>query len=155
MLIQKLKHKLTPQLQKQLNSDIEFSNIISVLAKHCASIYKQMQTTNWIRKKAKSSIKVQTAANIFLRAVICSSRALTVFNNNTFFSHLSNTLWETTTLTTRNLDAETLWLMKEGRCFNYKGKGHIILNCPENAKISAIINISDVNDIENIDQRKK
>ena len=72
MLIQKFKHKLMLQLQNWLNSSIELLSIISALAKHGLSIYKQMQATNWIKKKAKSSIKIQTIANVFLRAIINS-----------------------------------------------------------------------------------
>ena len=45
--------------------------------------------------------------------------------------------------------------MKEGTCFNCKEKGHTMLNCPEKAKISAITNASDVDNIENIDQEKE
>ena len=46
MLIWEFKHKLTPQLQDRLNSGIELLSIISALAKHCLSIYKQMQATD-------------------------------------------------------------------------------------------------------------
>lgn len=49
-----------------------------------------------------------------------------------------------------NLEAEISRLIKERRCFNYKKKGHIILNCLEKAKVSAIIGASDVDNIENI-----
>ena len=58
-----------------------------------------MQATSRIREKAKSSTIIQTTANILLRAVTSSSQASTVFNNNTFFSRLSNTLRETITPT--------------------------------------------------------
>ena len=40
MFIQQFKHKLTPRLQDWLNSSIELSNTISVLAKRCLSIYE-------------------------------------------------------------------------------------------------------------------
>ncbi len=55
MLIREFKHKLTPRLQDRLNSGIELPSIISALAKRCLSIYEQMQATDWIREKAKSS----------------------------------------------------------------------------------------------------
>ena len=92
MPIQKFNYKLTPRLQDQFNSGIELPSTIFALAKCCLSIYKQMQVTNRIREKAKSSTIVQTAANILLRAVTNSSQAPTVSNNNTSFSRLSNTL---------------------------------------------------------------
>lgn len=44
--------------------------------------------------------------------------------------------------------------MKEGRCFNDKRKPHIILNCLEITKVDAICDISDVDDIENVVQKK-
>ena len=45
--------------------------------------------------------------------------------------------------------------MKEKKCFNYKGKGHIILNYPKKAKIFAITDASNIDYIENIDLRKE
>ena len=138
-----------------MNSGIELSSTISALAKRCLSIYEQMQATDRIREKAKSSTTVRTTANVPLRAVTSSSRAPIVSNNNTSFSRLSNTLRGTITPTPQNSDAEISRLMKEGRCFNCKGRGHTILNCPEKAKISAITDASHVDDIENIDQGKE
>lgn len=44
--------------------------------------------------------------------------------------------------------------MKEEKCFNYKKKRYSIYNCLEKAKISVIANISDINNIKNIDQEK-
>ena len=90
---------MTSRLQNQLNSGIELSSTISALAKCCLSIYKQMQATDWIKKKAKSSTTVQITANVPLRAVTSFSRAPTISNNNTSFSRLSNTLQGTITLT--------------------------------------------------------
>ena len=143
------------RLQDQLNSGIELPSTISALPKRCLSIYEQMQATNRITEKAKSSTTVQTAANVPLRAVTSFFRAPTVSNNNTSFSWLSNTLRGIITPTPRNSDGETSRLMKEGRCFNCKGRGHTMLNCPEKAKISAITDASDIDDIENIDQGKE
>lgn len=53
MLIQKFKHKLLPWLQNQLNSGIELSMSISVLAKRCFLIYEQIQTKNRIQNRTK------------------------------------------------------------------------------------------------------
>ncbi len=55
MLIREFKHKLKPRLQDGLNSGIELPKMISALAKRCLSIYEQMQATNRIKEKAKSS----------------------------------------------------------------------------------------------------
>ena len=107
MFIREFKHKLTSQLQDRLNSGIKLPSTIFALAKRCLSIYEQMQATNRIRKKAKSSTSVQTTANVSLRTVTSSFRTPTISNNNTFFSHLSNILQGTITPTSRNSDAET------------------------------------------------
>lgn len=45
--------------------------------------------------------------------------------------------------------------MNKERYFNYKKKEYIILNCLEKIKVSTIIDTSDINDIENIDQEKR
>lgn len=138
-----------------MNSGIELPRTISALAKCYLSIYEQMQVTDWIKEKAKFSTKVQIAANIPLRAVTNSSRAHTISNNNTFFSHLSNIFWGTITFISRNLDVETLRPIKEERYFNYKERGQIIHNCPEKTKISTITDASVIDDTENIDQEKE
>ncbi len=114
-----------------------------------------MQATDRIREKAKSSTTVQTTANVPLKTVIGSSRALVVPNKNTSFLRLSNTLRRSITPTPRNLDAEISQLMQKGRCFNCKERGYTMLNCPERAKVSAITDISDIDDIKNIDQGKE
>ena len=151
MLIREFKHKLTPRLQDRLNSGIKLPKTISALAKRCLSIYKQMQATDRIREKAKSSITVQTTAEVPLKAVTFSSRALAIPNKNTFFLRLYNILRRSITLMPRNLDAEISQLMKEGRCFNCKERGHIMLNCPKKANVSVITDASDIDNIENID----
>ena len=138
-----------------MNSDIKLLSTISALAKRCLSIYKQIQVTNWIKKKTKSSTTIQIATNVLLRAVTSSSQTPTISNNNTSFLRLSNILQGTITFTSRNLDTKTSWLIKEERCFNYKRRGHTMLNCPKKAKISTITEASHINDIENINQGKK
>ncbi len=155
MLIREIKHKLMPCLQDRLNSGIELPKTISALAKRCLSIYEQIQATDQIKEKAKSFTTVRTTANVFLRAVTGSSRAPAIPNKNTSFLHLFNTLRGFITLTPRNSDAKISQLMKEGRCFNYKGRGHTMLNCPENAKVSAITDALNIDNIENIYQRKE
>ena len=155
MLIREFKHKLTPRLQDRLNSGIELPKTISALAKRCLSIYEQMQATDRIRAKAKSSTTVQTTAKVPLKAVTFSSRAPAIPNKNTSFSCLSNTLRGSITPTPRNSDAEISQLMKEGRCFNCKERGYTMLNCPKKANVSAITDASDIDNIENIDQGKE
>lgn len=98
---------------------------------------------------------VQTIANILLRAVIGSFQASAIPNKNIIFLHLSNTLQESITPISRISDTEISQLMKEGKCFNYKGKGHIILNYLKKTKVSVIIDALDTNNIKNIDQRKE
>ena len=144
-----------PRLQDRLNSGIELPKTIFVLAKRCLSIYDQMQATDRIKEKAKSSTIVQTTAKVPLRAVTFSFRAPAIHNKNTSFSRLSNTLRGSITPTPRNSDVETSQLIKEGRCFNCKGRGHTMLNCSEKAKVSAITDASNIDNIENIDQGKE
>lgn len=52
------------------------------------------------------------------------------------------------------MDIEILRLIKEGKCFNYKKKEYIMINYLEKAKIFAITDISNVDNIENIDKKK-
>ena len=125
------------------------------MAKRCLSIYEQMQATDRIRKKAKSFTTVQTTAKVPLKAITFSSQALAIPNKNTSFLRLSNTLRGSIIPTPRNLDAEISQLMKEGRCFNCKERGHIMLNCPKKANVSAITDASNIDDIKNIDQGKE
>ena len=114
-----------------------------------------MQATDRIREKTKSSIIVQTTAKVPLKAVTFSSQAPAIPNKNTSFLRLSNTFRGFITPTPKNLDAEILQLMKEGRCFNCKERGHTMLNCLKKANVFVITNASDIDNIENIDQEKE
>lgn len=67
-----------------------------------------MQITNSIRKKTKSSIIIQTIANIFSRTYTIFFKASIISNNNTLFSYLSNTLWGIITPIPWNSDIEIL-----------------------------------------------
>ena len=138
-----------------MNSGIKLLKTISALAKRCLSIYEQMQATDRIREKAKSFTTVQTTAKVPLKAVTFSSRAPAISNKNTSFLRLSNTFRGSITPTPRNLNAEISQLMKEGRYFNCKERGHTMLNCPKKANVSAITDASDIDDIKNIDQGKE
>ena len=152
MLILKFKHKLTPHLQDRLNSSIELSSNIFALAKRCLSIYEQMQAIDQIKQRTKSSTAVQnTATNVFLKTITSSFQALSLLsNNNNFFSRFFNSFWRTITPIPQTFDAELLWLMKKGRCFNCKGRGHTMLNCLKKAKVSTILDTLDIDNIEDI-----
>lgn len=41
--------------------------------------------------------------------------------------------------------------MKEEKCFNYKRKGYVILNCLEKVNLSIVLGTLDIGDIKNID----
>ena len=114
-----------------------------------------MQATDWIREKAKFSTTVQTTAKVPLKAVTFSFQVPAVSNKNISFLRLSNTLRRSITPTLRNSDAEISQLMKEGKCFNCKGRGYTMLNCLEKAKVSTITDVSDIVNIKNIDQGKE
>ena len=114
-----------------------------------------MQATDRIRERAKSYTTLQTTVKVFLKAVTFSFRAPAIPKENTFFLRLSNTLQGSITPTPRNSDAEISQLMKEGRCFNCKERGHTMLNCLKKTNISAITDASDIDNIENIDQGKE
>lgn len=77
-----------------------------------------------------------------------------IFNNHISFLWLFNTLQETITLTSQKADIKISQFMKDGRCFKCKDKGHIMLHCPEKPKVSAIIDVSDIDNIVKIDQGK-
>ena len=68
---------------------------------------------------------------------------------------LSNTLQGSITPSPGNLDAKISQLMKEERCFYCKGKVHTMLSCPEKAKVSAITDALDIDNIKNIIQGKE
>lgn len=69
--------------------------------------------------------------------------------------HLSNILWGIIIFIPWNLDIKILWLIKKRKYFNYKKKKYIILNCLKKAKFFAIIDASNLNNIENINQKKE
>lgn len=80
-----------------------------------------MQSTDWIRKKAKSFTTVQTIANVFLKAVT-SSFQTPVSYNNIFFSRLFNLLQRIITPTSQNLNVERLQLIKKKNASTTKEK---------------------------------
>ena len=137
MLIQEFKHKLTPRLQDRLNSGVELPTSISALAKRCLSIYEQMQATDRIRDRTKPLRSTQTSAPTYsstktYQVPVTNSRA------NPSFSRLSSSITGTVTPTPRHSEEERARLMKEGRCFSCKKRGHTAYDYPKKGKIAAI-----------------
>ena len=137
MFIREFKHKLTPRLQNCLNSGIKLLISISVLAKRYLSIYKQMQATDRIRDKTKPLRSTQTSAPTYSST---KTYQVPVTNScvNTSFSRLSSSITGTVTPTPRRSEEERARLMKEGRCFSCKKRGHTAYDYPKKGKIAAI-----------------
>ena len=57
---------------------------------------------------------------------------------NSSFFHLSSFITGNVTPTPRHLKEKRACLMKEGRCFNFKKRGHTAYDCPKKRKIAAI-----------------
>ena len=137
MFICKFKHKLMLHLQDCLNSGVKLPTSISALAKHCLSIYKQMQATDRIRDRTKPLWSIQTSTSIYsstktYQVLVTSSCA------NTLFSRLFSSITGTVTLMPRFSEEEWAQLMKEGRYFSCKERGYIAYNYPKKGKIAAI-----------------
>ena len=136
-LIREFKHKLTPRIQDGLNSGIELSSLISALAKHCLSIYEQMQAIDRIRDRTKllqstqSSVSTNSSVGSYQLPAI-NTRA------NTPLSCLSSSISGTMSSTPRHSEKERAWLMKEGRYFSCKKKDHTTYGCLKKGKIAAI-----------------
>ena len=57
---------------------------------------------------------------------------------NSSFFRLFNSITGTVTPTSRHSKEKQAPLMKEGRCFRYKKRGHTPYNCPKKGKIAVI-----------------
>ena len=125
------------RLQNCLNSGIELPTSISALAKYYLSIYKQMQATDKIRDKTKLLQSTQTLAPVYSST---KTYQVPVTNScvNLSFSYFFSSIMETVTPMPRHLEEEQACLIKEGRCFSCKKRGHIAYNCPKKGKIAAI-----------------
>ena len=137
MLIREFKHKLTPRLQDRLNSGVELPTLISALAKRCLSIYKPMQATDRIRDRTKHLRSTQTSAPTYsstktYQVPVTNSRA------NTSFFRFSSSIMKTVMPTPQHLEEKQTCLIKEGRCFSCKKRGHTAYDCPKKRKIAAI-----------------
>lgn len=109
-----------------------------------------MQVINQIGEKTKSSTKIQTIANIFLRDITSFSQAPTISNNNISFLYLFNFLQGSITFTSRNLDVKIPQLIKEGKYFNGKEKRYKILHDLEKTKVLVITNALNIDDFQNV-----
>ena len=95
IFIWEFKHKLTPRLQDCLNSGVELSTLISILAKRCLFIYEQIQATDRIRDRTKPLQSTQTSASTYSSTKIYQ----VLVNNscaNSSFSCLSSSITGTT-----------------------------------------------------------
>ena len=138
MLIQEFKHKLMPRLQDCLNSRVELPTSISALAKRCLSIYEQMQATDRIRDKTKPLQSTQTSTPTY-SSTKTYQVLITNSCTNTSFSRLSSAITGTVTPTPQHLEEEQARLIKEGRCFSFKERGHTAYDYPKKRKIAAIL----------------
>ena len=96
-----------------------------------------MQAINRIKDRTKPTRTTSTSASIRLVAVPYQ-RAVTNTRTNTPFSRLSSSILGTMTSTPQHLDKERARLMKEGRFFSCKEKGHTVYDCLRKEKIAAI-----------------
>lgn len=102
ILIWEFIHKLTSQLQNQLNSSVKFPTLISVLVKWCLFIYDQIQAKDKIRDRTKSLQLIPTLAftssnNKHYQVLVTNTHVNTC--TNTLFSRLSSSITGTLTLT--------------------------------------------------------
>lgn len=155
MFIWELKHNLTWQLKDELIYGMKLSSIISAIVKCCLSIYKKMQVTNWVKEKVKFSIIVQIIANAFSRTVTSFFQAPGVFDNYISCWNLSNSLWINMIFITRNLDIKILKLIKKRRCFHHKEREYRMVYCQQKNNIFIITDILNIDDIENVNQKKQ
>ncbi len=140
MFIREFKYKLMPRLQDCLNSRVKLPTSISALAKRCLFIYEQMQATDRIRDRTKPQATRTTPASVSIREVAHPyQRLVTNTRANTSFSRLSSSIIGTITPTPQHSDTERTRLMKEGRCFSCKERGHTAYDYPRKGKIVAIL----------------
>ena len=98
-----------------------------------------MQATDRIRDRIKPQATRATPASASMRQVTHPyQRPVTNTRANTSFLRLSSSITGTMTPTPQYLDEKRARLMKEGRCFSYKERGHTTYDCPRKGKIAAI-----------------
>ena len=107
-----------------------------------------MQATNRIRDRIKPQAIQATPVSAFMRQVTHPyQRPVTNIRANISFSCLSSSITGIITPTTQHSDEKWARLMKKGRCFSCKERGHTIYDCPRKEKIAAISeNISEDSD---------
>ena len=96
-----------------------------------------MQATNRIKDRTKLLQLTQTLVPIYSST---KTYQVPITNScaNTSFSRLSNSITGTIMLTPQHSEKGRARLMKEGRCFSCKERGHTAYNCPKKGKIAAI-----------------
>ena len=96
-----------------------------------------MQVTDRIRDRTKPLQSTQSSVSTNSSA---GSYQLPAINTcaNTPLSRLSSPISGTISPTPRHLEEKRAQLMKEGRCFSYKEKGHIAYECFRKGIIAAI-----------------
>lgn len=96
-----------------------------------------MQATDRIRDRTKP---IQTSStSVFIRPVAAPyQRPVTNTRANTSFSRLSSSILGTMTPMPQHSDKEQARLMKEGRCFSCKERGHTAYEYPRKGKIATI-----------------
>ena len=115
MLLREFMHKLSPRMQDQMDSGLEYPDNIKDLAARCQKIYDQMLATDRVRSNTKpANTKVANTPTRFIpptRFVPPSSQT-TSLSTSGYCPKPGNTF---SLLTNK----ERLKLMKEGRCFYF------------------------------------
>ena len=98
-----------------------------------------MQATDKIRDKTKPQVIQTTPVSASSRQVAhFYQRSITNTHANTSFLHLCNSIMGTITQTPKHLNEEWARLMRKGRYFSYKERGHTTYDCFKKGKIVAI-----------------
>ncbi len=122
-----------------LNSGVELPTSILALTKWCLSIYEQMQAIDRIRDRIKPQATWATPASTSIRQVTYPyQRLVTNTYVNTLFLRFSSSITGTITPRPQHSDEEQVRLMREGRCFSCKERGHTAYDCPRKGKIAAL-----------------
>ncbi len=99
-----------------------------------------MQATDRIRDRIKPQAIQATPASASMRQVTHSyQRPVTNTCANTSFLRLSSSIIRIMTPTLQYSDKKQARLIKEGRCFSCKERGHTAYDCPRKGKIVAIL----------------
>ncbi len=99
-----------------------------------------MQATDRIKDRTKPQATQTTPASVSIREIAHPyQRPVTNTRANTSFSRVSSSIIGTMTLMLQQSDEDQARLIKEGRCFSCKEKGHTAYDCLRKGKIAAIL----------------